>query len=64
MPKAALGSDISNTAFEEERGFNKILEIQVQAFITSVTAEKRLKRVLTCLEKVEDSNGKSTQVDR
>jgi hypothetical protein len=33
MQKAALGSDISNTASEEERKFNKILGIQGQAFI-------------------------------
>jgi hypothetical protein len=33
MRKTALGIDISNTASEEERKFNKILGIQGQAFI-------------------------------
>lgn len=33
IQNAALGSDISNTASEEERKFNKIIGIQGQAFI-------------------------------
>jgi hypothetical protein len=33
MQKAALDSDISNTASEEERKFKKIFGIQCQAFI-------------------------------
>jgi hypothetical protein len=33
MQKAAMSSDISNTASEEEKRFNKILGIQGQAFI-------------------------------
>ena len=41
MQKAALGSDISNTASEEERKFNKILGIQGQAFIMSERERER-----------------------
>jgi hypothetical protein len=33
MPKAALNTDISNTAVEEEMRFSKTLGIQCQAFI-------------------------------
>ena len=52
MQKSALGSDISNTASEEERKFNKILGIQGQAFIMR-ERESGLERVLKCQEKVE-----------
>ena len=69
MQKAALGSDISNTASEEERKFNKILGIQGQAFIMSerererereTEREKGLELVLKRQGKVENGKVMST----
>jgi hypothetical protein len=53
MPKAALDSDISNTAVGEERRFSKSLGIQCQAFIM-----RERGRIRASIETSRESGGK------